>query len=205
MPNFKDGPVPSPGYGAEANQFSQITEFTNDVYVYGKLYANIDASDVFGEGDVTLNNVSVKKDFFVSGSSTFIGPVDMEYLTVKQRLDVGVGGTVFTAISTTNGYNGEGQTGGRVGIGSTQPDGRFQVAIGGETLDPREPVDPFKSAFIVTDEGSIGIGTTQPVDTLQINNSLTDTFVVSGLGSVGIGTTRVAGDWTNGNSNYVCI
>ena len=38
MPNFKDGPVESPGYGEEANQFSQITEFTNDVYVYE--YAN---------------------------------------------------------------------------------------------------------------------------------------------------------------------
>ena len=44
MPNFKDGPVESPGYGEEANQFSQVTEFTNDVYVYGKLYADINLS-----------------------------------------------------------------------------------------------------------------------------------------------------------------
>ena len=203
MPNFKDGPVPSPGYGAEANQFSQITEFTNDVYVYGKLYANIDASDVFGEGDVTLNNVSVKKDFFVSGSSTFIGPVDMEYLTVKQRLDVGVGGTVFTAISTTNGYNGEGQTGGRVGIGSTQPDGRFQVAVGGETLDPRQPVDPFQSVFLVTDDGSIGIGTTIPVQKIQIKTGDNATpfsgAVITGLGTVGLGTTNPS-NFTNDNT-----
>ena len=32
MPNFNNGPVPSPGYGEEANQFSQATEFTDDVY-----------------------------------------------------------------------------------------------------------------------------------------------------------------------------
>ena len=43
MPNFKNGPVESPEYGEEANQFSQVTEFTNDVYVYGKLYADINA------------------------------------------------------------------------------------------------------------------------------------------------------------------
>ena len=29
MPNFNNGPVPSPGYGEEANQFSNVTEFTN--------------------------------------------------------------------------------------------------------------------------------------------------------------------------------
>ena len=194
MPNFKKGPVPSPGYGEDANQFSQITEFSNDVYVYGKLYANIEASDVFGDDKVELNDVEVKKNFFVSGFSTFIGPVDMDYLTVKQRLDVGVGGTVFTAISTTNGYNGEGQTGGRVGIGSTQPDGRFQVAVGGETLDPREPVDLFQSAFLITDDGSIGIGTTIPVQKIQIktgdNDSTNSGVVITGFGTVGLGTTN---------------
>jgi len=198
MPNFKKGPVPSPGYGEDANQFSQVTEFTNDVYIYGKLYANID--NISAEEKVEVNDLLVKKNFFVSGLSTFIGPVDMEYLTVSQRLNVGLAGTVFTAISTTS--DDDGQVGGRVGIGSTQPDGRFQVGVGGETLDPRQPTDPFKSAFIITDDGSIGIGNTQPVDTFQINNSLIDTFVVSGLGSVGIGTTRVAGDWTINNSNY---
>ena len=43
MPGFKDGPVPSPNYeDNNNNQFSEVTEFTNDVYVYGKLYADID-------------------------------------------------------------------------------------------------------------------------------------------------------------------
>ena len=198
MPNFKKGPVPSPGYGADANQFSQITEFTNDVYVYGKLYANIEASDVFADGEVELESLTLKKNFFVSGLSTFIGAVDMDYLTVRQRLNVGVAGTVFTAISTTSAD--DGQVGGRVGIGSTQPDGRFQVGVGGETLDPRQPIDPFQSAFIITDDGAIGIGTTIPVQRIQIktggNNSSSSGVVITNSGAdvgvVGIGTTNPA-------------
>ena len=68
MPNFKDGPVESPGYGEEANQFSQVTEFTNDVYVYGKLYANIDPSDVFGDERIVFEDVAINNDLFVSGA-----------------------------------------------------------------------------------------------------------------------------------------
>mgnify|MGYP003319874902 FL=1 len=108
MPNFKDGPVPSPNYGEEANQFSQVTEFTNDVYVYGKLYADINASDVFGDEQVEIKDLVVTNDFFVSGLSTFIQAVDMDYLTVFHRHNVGAAGTVFVAISTTNGRDGEG-------------------------------------------------------------------------------------------------
>ena len=62
MPNFKDGPVESPGYGENANQFSQVTEFTNDVYVYGKLYADINASDVFSDETVELEGLIVKNN-----------------------------------------------------------------------------------------------------------------------------------------------
>ena len=40
MPGFLRGEVPNPNYEREdVNQFSQISEFTNDVYVYGTLYA----------------------------------------------------------------------------------------------------------------------------------------------------------------------
>ena len=47
MPGFKDGPVPSPNYeDNNNNQFSEVTEFTNDVYVYGTLYADIFAKDI---------------------------------------------------------------------------------------------------------------------------------------------------------------
>ena len=60
MPNFINGPVESPGYDDEANQFSNVTEFTNDVYVYGKLYANIEVGDIdfSSSASVTFNALS---------------------------------------------------------------------------------------------------------------------------------------------------
>ena len=170
MPNFKDGPVESPGYGEEANQFSQVSEFTNDVYIYGKLYADINASDVFGDETVEFTGISVKKNFFVSGLSTFIGPSEFDYLTVKQRLNVGSAGTVFVAISSTS--DADGQVGGRVGIGSTQPDGLFQVG---------------NNSFIVTDVSTVGIATTQPAQRFQVGVG-TQSLVVTGVGTLGVGT-----------------
>ena len=170
MPNFKDGPVPSPNYGEEANQFSQVTEFTNDVYVYGKLYADINASDVFGDEQVEIKDLVVTNDFFVSGLSTFIQAVDMDYLTVFHRHNVGAAGTVFVAISSTS--DADGQVGGRVGIGSTQPDGLFQVG---------------NNIFIVTDVNTVGIATTQPAQRFQVGVG-TQSLVVTGVGTLGVGT-----------------
>ena len=96
MPNFQNGPVPNPNYEREdVNQFSQISEFTNDVYVYGTLYADIDGSDIIFDDLVEFFDVRVKNDLivdknlFVGGVSTFIGPVDMDYLTVHHQLNVG--------------------------------------------------------------------------------------------------------------------
>ena len=190
MPSLKDAPVPD--YESDdKNVVSQQTEFVDDVFIYGKLYADITGEDInFDENTTFDGSITINKDLFVGGLSTFIGPVDMDYLTVRQRLDVGVGGTVFTAISTTNGYNGEGQTGGRVGIGSTQPSGRFEVGIGGATLDPTEPIDPFKSSLIVTDLGLVGIGTTQPDGKFQVGNecfTIYEDCSASFIGSVGVG------------------
>ena len=45
MPGFKNGEVPTPDYDSNnnINQYSDITEFIDDVYIYGKLYADISA------------------------------------------------------------------------------------------------------------------------------------------------------------------
>ena len=184
-----------------------------DVYVYGKF--NYD----FSGDSPTFDNVHINNDLFVGGISTFVGvatfkddvwidkdlyvggKLQIEYLDVTQRLNVGLGGTVFVAISTSNGRDGQGQTGGRVGIGTTQPAGRFQVGVGGATLDPVSPIDPFESAFIVTTEGSVGIGLSDPTEEFMIQRSGIGTFVVTGIGTVGIGTST-AGLFTGLNTAF---
>ena len=208
MPNFQNGRVPNPNYEREdVNQFSQISEFTNDVYIYGTLYADIYGTDIIFDDGVEFFDVRVKNDLivdnnlFVGGVSTFIGPVDMEYLTVHQQFNVGAIGTVFVAISSTS--EEEGLVSGRVGVGTTQPAGKFQV--GNECLivteDPcsvgigtTQPVDKFQvnsgnNSFVVTEKGSVGVGTTSFDNKLQVGVGTTS-FNVTDFGSVGIGTTQ---------------
>ena len=173
MPGFQKGPVPNPSFeNNDVNHFSQPTEFANDVYVYGKLYADIDASDIFSDGTIEFDGVTVKKNFFVSGLSTFIGPVDMDFLTVFHRLNVGAAGTVFVAISSQRGAD-DGQVAGRVGIGTTQPDGLFQVG---------------NECFIVKEDPClVGIANADPSQLLHINSG-TNSTVVSSAGTFGVGT-----------------
>jgi hypothetical protein len=190
MPGFKKGQVTSPDYNSDANQFGEKTEFLDDVYVYGTLYADIDASDI-DFTNVEFEDVNINRNLIVSGLSTFIGTsfhfdIETDYLTVFQRHNVGAAGTVFVAISSTSDL--DGQVGGRVGIGTTQPDNRLQVGTG-------------DTSFNVTDLGLVGIGTTQPVDKFQVGQG-DNSAVITGLGTVGIGTTTVGGDWTIGNAQY---
>ena len=190
MPGFKKGQVTNPDYNSDANQFGEKTEFLDDVYVYGTLYADIDASDI-DFTNVEFEDVNINRNLIVSGLSTFIGTsfhfdIETDYLTVFQRHNVGAAGTVFVAISSTSDL--DGQVGGRVGIGTTQPDNRLQVGTG-------------DTSFNVTDLGLVGIGTTQPVDKFQVGQG-DNSAVITGLGTVGIGTTTVGGDWTIGNAQY---
>ena len=162
----------------------------DDVYVYGTLYADIDASDI-DFTNVEFEDVNINRNLIVSGLSTFIGTsfhfdIETDYLTVFQRHNVGAAGTVFVAISSTSDL--DGQVGGRVGIGTTQPDNRLQVGTG-------------DTSFNVTDLGLVGIGTTQPVDKFQVGQG-DNSAVITGIGTVGIGTTTVGGDWTIGNAQY---
>jgi len=213
MPGFLKGEVPNPNYEREdVNQFSQISEFTNDVYVYGTLYADIFAKDIDFGDEVEFFDLKVDNNFSVGGISTFYGPVNMDYLTVYQQFNVGAIGTVFVAISSTSEENG--LVGGRVGIGTTQPDNKFQVSAGDTSFNITEsgtigigttqPVGKFQvgvDCLTITNDCRVGLGTTQPVDKFQINAG-EDSFVVTGLGTVGIGTTSVGGDWTVNNTDY---
>ena len=187
MSRFESGSVPYPNYdAADVDNFNRKAEFTDDVFIYGKLYTEIDAGDITFEDNQPFKSVTINDNFLVSGFSTFIGPVDINYLTVYQRHNVGAGGTVLVAISSTSDL--DGQVGGRVGIGSTQPDARFQVGVG-------------DTSFIVSDLGLVGIGTTQPDAKFQLGIG-TQSLVISGVGTLGIGTTNPGGSFTVNNSGY---
>ena len=102
-------------------------KFQKDVTLDEELYVT---GDAFFAGNVTIEKNLVVKGF-----------LDFENLLVRNRLDVGVGGTVFTADASLE----------KVGIGTTVPVERFQVLSG-------------DNSFVVTDDGIVGIGTTTPVD-----------------------------------------
>ena len=197
---FKDGSVPFPDYDRDdADNFTRKAEFTDDVFIYGNLYANVKSENITFSETTNLTNVNIEK-IFVSGGGSYGGQNIFDCLTAKNKFDVGLAGTVFTAISEADGCGSQ-STAGRVGIGSTQPDGRFQVGVGGATLDPKFPIDPFQSVFIITDDAKTGIGTTQPTQTFQIGIG-TDSLSFSGLGTLGVGTDN-PGNFTGFNINEV--
>ena len=196
---FKDGSVPFPDYDREdTDNFTRKVEFTDDVFVYGNLYANVKSENITFSETTTLADLNVENIFLSGGIVGSSGIFDC--LTAKNKFDVGLAGTVFTAISEADGCGSQ-STAGRVGIGSTQPDGRFQVGVGGATLDPKSPIDPFQSVFIITDDAKTGIGTTQPTGIFQVGVG-TDSLTFSGLGTLGVGT-HEPGNFTGFNTNEI--
>ena len=123
----------NPSYDSDNPSVGGVTEFTNDVYVYGTLYADVfgSALNVDSLTELEVGKLVVNDDAIFNSDVYIAGELDVEYLTVKQRFNVGAGGSVLTAISSAK-YEDDGQIPGRVGIGTSQPDGRFQVNVGGE-------------------------------------------------------------------------
>ena len=128
-----------------------------DVYVYGKF--NYD----FSGDNLTFKNVHIKENLFVGGISTFVGQanflttvfieeLDVNFLDVKYRFDVGWDGEVLTGINT-------GPNPGRVGVANTAPFTRFQVGGPNTTLTSSETSD---KAFTIDTDGHVGLGTTRP-------------------------------------------
>ena len=186
MSRFESGGVPYPDYdAADVDNFNRKVEFTDDVFIYGKLYTELDAKDITFDDNQGFKSITLSDDLFVNGLSD-LNIVDIDYLTVYQRHNVGAGGTVFVAISTSSDL--DGQVGGRVGIATTQPSARFQVGSG-------------DNSFIVDDTSSIGIGTIIPAQKFQVGVD-TNSLVVSGVGTLGIGTDKPGGTFTVNNIGY---
>ena len=62
MADFKSGGIPTPDYDSDdVNYVSEKTEFTNDVFVYGKLYADL-GGDVQTFSTAGVERVRIDKD-----------------------------------------------------------------------------------------------------------------------------------------------
>ena len=94
---------------------------------------NLNTLNVYGEA-LFYENATFKKDVIIEGK------LEIDFLTVKTSFDVGVGGTVFTADTRTD----------RVGIFTATPLQKFQF----NSEDDK--------TFVITDEGRVGIGKTNP-------------------------------------------
>ena len=189
------------------NRNQNVTEFSNDVYVYGKLYADLVGGLTGDGGALEVDQLIVNNNSTFNGDIRVNAELDADYLTVRHRLNVGVAGTVLTAISQPKNAD-DGQVGSRVGIGSTQPDGLFQVGeklksfivtedgdVGIGTTTPRVNFESRvltwlgdKCLTVTVDPCRVGIGSTLPVTKLQVNDTKETSFVVTGIGTVGIGT-----------------
>ena len=135
-----------------------------DVTIWGKL--NVNELDVYGEV-LFYEDAVFKKDVAIEGK------LDINFLTVKTRFEVGVGGTglnidvrtrnigIFTSSSSEGtrfsfgndeiGLNVDTRTN-RVGIFTATPIQKFQFNSG------------ISSSVVITDEGRVGIGKTNPED-----------------------------------------
>ena len=62
MTDFKSGGIPNPDYDSDdVNYVSEKTEFTNDVFVYGKLYADL-GGDVQTFSTAGVERIRITKD-----------------------------------------------------------------------------------------------------------------------------------------------
>ncbi len=166
MSERNDSIDPNVNVSGRQSYFNEDAKFFKDVYIYGKLYYEFEDKGV----------VEIFNDAYFKGDVNIDGNLDVGILTVRKRLDVGIGGTVLRAIADLQGLP---FTSGKVGIGSTSPKQTLdvigtaiiseKVGIGGTTI-PKQTLDVIGTA-IVSQKVGIG-GTTIPEQVLDVSGSV---------------------------------
>jgi len=142
MSERNDSIDPNVNVSGRQSYFNEDAKFFKDVYIYGKLYYEFEDKGV----------VEIFNDAYFKGDVNIDGNLDVGILTVRKRLDVGIGGTVIRAIADLQGLP---FTTGKVGIGSTSP---------------KQTLDVIGTA-IISEKVGIG-GTTIPEQVLDVNGSV---------------------------------
>jgi len=166
MSERNDSIDPNVNVSGRQSYFNEDAKFFKDVYIYGTLYYEFEDKGV----------VEIFNDAYFKGDVNIDGNLDVGILTVRKRLDVGIGGTVLRAIADLQGLP---FTSGKVGIGSTSPKQTLdvvgtaiiseKVGIGGTTI-PKQTLDVIGTT-IISERVGIG-GTTLPQQVLEVNGSV---------------------------------
>ena len=133
--------------------FNQDSQFFKDVYIYGRLYY-----DFSGFSDpLKFNNIDVLGTANFQSDVNFEKGIIVGILTVKQRLDVGIGGTILTTST------------GNIGLG---------------TANPRQVLDVIGNQIV---SGNIGIGSAIPQQKLDVAGSVKiDSQIYDSLNDPGV-------------------
>jgi hypothetical protein len=127
--------------------FNEDAKFFKDVYIYGTLYYEFETKNV----TEVFQNIEVKGNAEFLSDVYINGNLNVGILTVRKRLDVGIGGTVLRAIADLDGLP---FLTGKVGIANTQPSQELDV-IGNTIVS-----------------GQVGIGSAIPQQRLDIAGSV---------------------------------
>ena len=144
------------------NVFGEETYFNDDVTCFKnvKIGGNLDVDGTF----LVKENATFKKDVIIEGI------LDINFLVVRTRFDVGVGGTALNIDTRTR----------NIGIFTSTSNDGTRLSFGPDEI----------ALNVDTRTERIGIFTATPIQKFQFNSEDDNTFVITDEGRVGIGKTN---------------